>query len=53
MHLFGSEWRLVVAGLVLCVIISFVRSVMGRRPAALFDVVLAILTIGVLVYVLR
>lgn len=52
MH-FQSEWRLVLAGLVLCVIISFARSILWKRGAAFFDIALSLLTIGLLVYVLR
>jgi hypothetical protein len=52
MH-FQSEWRLVLAGFVLCVIVSFARSILRRRGAALFDIALSLLTIGLLVYVLR
>jgi hypothetical protein len=48
-----SEWRLMVAGFVLCVIISFARGIMRKRGAAFFDVALALLSIGLLVYVLR
>jgi hypothetical protein len=48
-----SEWRVMVAGFVLCVILSFARSIMRKRGAAFFDVALALLTIGILVYVLR
>ena len=42
-----------VAGFVLCVIISFARGIMRKRGAAFFDVALALLSIGLLVYVLR
>ena len=52
MH-FDSGWRLVLAGFVLCVILSFARSILWKRGAAFFDVALAVLTIGLLVYVLR
>jgi hypothetical protein len=48
-----SEWRLVLAGFVLCVIISFARSILRKRGAAFFDIALALLTISLLVYVLR
>ncbi|MBV8700831.1 MAG: hypothetical protein JO052_23725 [Bradyrhizobium sp.] len=48
-----SEWRLVLAGFVLCVIISFARSILRKRGAAFFDIALSLLTIGLLVYVLR
>jgi hypothetical protein len=53
MHPLTSEWRAIVAGFVLCVILSFARGVMRKRGAAFFDVALALLTIGILVYVLR
>ena len=53
MHPLTSEWRVFVAGFVLCVILSFARGVMRKRGAAFFDVALALLTIGILVYVLR
>jgi hypothetical protein len=52
MH-FYSETRLVLAGFVLCVIISFARSILRKRGAAFFDIALSLLTIGLLVYVLR
>jgi hypothetical protein len=52
MH-FYSESRLVIAGFVLCVIMSFARSILRKRGAAFFDIALSLLTIGLLVYVLR
>lgn len=52
MH-FHGEWRLILAGLVLCVMISFARSILRKRSAAFFDIALSLLTIGLLVYVLR
>jgi hypothetical protein len=48
-----SEWRLILAGFVLCVIVSFARGILRKRGAALFDIALSVLTIGLLVYVLR
>jgi hypothetical protein len=53
MHGLTSEWRAIVAGFVLCVILSFARGILWKRGAAVFDVTLTLLTIGVLVYVLR
>ncbi len=53
MHLLGSEWRVVLAGFLLAAVMSFARSLMRGRWAAWFDLVLALLTIGVLVYVVR
>lgn len=52
MHPLNSEWRLVVAGLVVCVVISFLRGLMWKRGAACFDVLVSLLTIGLLAYVL-
>ena len=52
MH-FYSESRLVIAGFVICVIMSFARSILRKRGAAFFDIALSLLTIGLLVYVLR
>ena len=52
MHPLNSEWRLVVAGLVVCIVISFLRAIMGKRGAACFDVLGSLLTIGLLAYVL-
>ena len=51
MHLVGNQWRVIVAGFFLCVVMSFVRGLMRRRGAAWFDVVLAILMVGLLAYV--
>ena len=53
MHLLQSGWRVILAGFVLCVMISFARNLVGKRGAARFDVALVLLTIGLLVYVLR
>jgi hypothetical protein len=53
MHFLNGEWRVIVAGFVLCVIISFARGIMKKRGAAFFDAALVLLTIGLLVYVLR
>ena len=53
MHFLRGEWRVVVAGFLLCVVISFVRGVLRKRGAALFDVALVLLTIGLLVCVLH
>jgi hypothetical protein len=52
MHSHG-EWRVVLAGFVLCVFVSFARSMLRKRGAAFFDIALSLLTIGLLVYVLR
>jgi hypothetical protein len=52
MHAQG-EWRVMIAGFVLCVMISFARAILRKRGAAFFDVALALLSISLLVYVLH